>query len=318
MAETELITGVTGFVGSHLARYCHEQDAGRIVGVHRSDSDRSRVGDIKRHVDFFTADLRNKESLEKIIKRTEPDRVFHLGAVSHVPRSVEKPRRTYQVNFTGTLNLLEALSGMNKSPSVLLAGSATEYGATARSETPLKEDHPLRPENPYGVSKGAMDLLGEQWAHKTDWKVVRTRSFPHTGPGQRERFFCSSLAKQIVEIERGERERLKVGNLDLARDYLDVRDVVKAYWALLNDEVPSGVYNVCRGAPISLENIVSMLKDSSSSSIDVKVDPERERPGEIKTIVGDSSRLKNEVNWSPQIGIEQTLSDLLTYWRDRL
>lgn len=262
--------------------------------------------------------MRERGAIEDVVQTVQPDRVYHLAGLSHTQHARTAPRKTYRVNFTGTLNVLEALAELDPLPPTLLAGSSASYGNSARSNEPLRETDPLRPINPYGVSKAAMDLLGEQWATDHNWRIVRTRSFPHTGPGQRSRFFCSQVARDIVEIERGAQPTLSVGNIDVERDYLDVRDVVEAYWMLLNEAVPAGPYNVCRGKVVALRRIISLMEKGADTSFQVRREPDRERGDEIQRISGDNSKLMERTGWEPTYDLSETCSDLLGFWRRRL
>lgn len=319
MSGPVFITGLSGFVGRHLARHCAEQ-GDQVVGLLRSESDRPKFSrEVRDSVRTVNADLRNQSRLSTVVGKTEPSRVYHLAALSHVPRSIEKPRKTYQVNFKGTLNLLEALEENNLIPSVLLAGSASQYGETAYSAETLSEEDPLAPTTPYGVSKVAMEKLGGQWAHSREWDIVTTRSFPHTGPGQRQSFFCSNLSRQIVQVERSERSTLSLGNISVVRDYTDVRDVVRAYRQLLEtSSVDPGVYNVCSGEGTVLNEIVEIARDYATASVEIEQESDRERSNEPERIVGDPVKLRDAINWRPDITLEETMADLIDDWRERL
>ena len=316
MNSRVLITGITGFVGSHLARHLLKQDSVQIYGLHRPQTQFHRLRPIRNSIELHPADISKPRSIFREVGEFSPDVVYHLAAISHIPVSVDKPRRTYQINFMGTLNLLDALRKKQNSCRVVLVGSSAEYGRAARDHGPLKEKHPLRPENPYGVSKASMDLLGGQWNQQTGLRVIRTRSFPHTGPGQRERFACSNFARQIAEIEAGRRDILRVGNLQLTRDFLDVRDVVRAYEKL--QHARPGVYNICSGSGITLENIVNHLIDCSNREIPLEMTEERCREDEISEIVGSNKKIQKETGWKPTIPLHETLKDLLNYWRKRI
>jgi len=312
MSRSVLITGAGGFVGRHLIQYALNRDAD-VVGLRKPGKSRIAPG----QVDWYSVDVTNQSRITQVISRLDPDWVFHLAGVSHVPRSIKHPRKTYQVNFKGTLNLLESLSSHNGQTSVLLAGTASEYGETARDYIPLSESDPLAPNTPYGVSKASMDLLGGQWGHSSQLDVIRVRASPHTGPGQRDRFVCSNFARQVSAIERGSKPVLNVGNVGVVRDILDVRDVVDAYWKLMNSDVTTGVFNVCRGEGHALEQVIEILRNLTDGSFEVEPEPERKRSDEIFKIVGDPSLLKTQVDWTPNYELRRTIEDLLSYWREQ-
>jgi len=311
-----LITGITGFAGSHLTRLLLDQGSPQIHGTYRFQTNRDRIRPFEQSIELHSADITDSRTISQLVDQIAPDVVYHLAAISHIPVSLEKPRKTYEINFMGTVNLLDALRKRDKFCRVILVGSSAEYGRTAENRQPLRENDPLRPENPYSVSKASMDLLGGQWHQQTGWPVIRTRSFPHTGPGQRDRFACSNFARQIAEIEVGDRELLRVGNLELTRDFLDVRDVVRAYQKL--QEAPSGVYNVCSDTGVKLETIVEYLIGCSDRKIPVERSKDRLRENEIVEIAGSNEKIQNETGWEPKISIQKTLEDLLNYWRERI
>jgi len=202
---------------------------------------------------------------------------------------------------------------------VLVVGSAEEYGAVDPDAAPITEDAPLRPLSPYAVSKVAQGFLALQYALSREMAVVRTRTFPHTGPGRGAAFAESSFARQIAEVEAGRRRPvLEVGNLDAVRDFTDVRDVVRAYWLLLERGNPGEVYNVCSGRGQSIGDVLRALLEISGVHVDLKVDRERLRPSDLPALVGDPTRLREATGWEPKIPLEQTFRDLLDHWRERV
>ena len=248
-----------------------------------------------------------------------PDRVVHLAAQSSVHQSWLDPDGTLRTNLHGTLHLLESLRRRGQAPGMLVVGSADEYGAAEAALLPLREDCPLRPNSPYAVSKVAQGALALQYALSFRMPIVRTRTFPHTGPGRGETFAESSFAKQLAEIEYGRRPPvLEVGNLDAVRDFTDVRDVVRAYWLLLERGVSGEVYNVCSGRGIAIRDVVERLTQLARARVELRVDPARLRPSDIPTLVGDPARLRRATGWEPCFPIERTLQDLLDDWRRRI
>jgi GDP-4-dehydro-6-deoxy-D-mannose reductase len=202
---------------------------------------------------------------------------------------------------------------------MLAVGSAEEYGLVRPDELPLREDAPLRPLTPYAVSKVAQGYLGLQYALSAAMPVVRTRTFHHTGPRRGETFAESSFARQLAEIEAGRRPPvIEVGNLDAVRDFTDVRDVVRAYWALLERGRAGEVYNVCSGTGIRLRDLLQQLIEVSGLRVEVRVDPARLRPSDVPELVGDPARIHAEVGWAPQLPLRRTLADLMQYWRERV
>jgi GDP-4-dehydro-6-deoxy-D-mannose reductase len=220
----------------------------------------------------------------------------------------------------GLVHVLDAVRAHELTPRVLVVGSADEYGLVEARDLPLREDRPLRPRSPYAVSKAAQSLLARQYATGSDaLPVVCTRTFPHTGPRRGEGFAESSFARQLAEIEAGWRAAvLHVGNLQAVRDFCDVRDVVRAYWALLDRGAPGEVYNVCSGEGIRLGDLLQRLIDLSGLRVEVRVDPDRLRPLDIPVLVGDPGKLQRATGWSPRFTLERTLGDLLQYWRERI
>lgn len=263
-------------------------------------------------------DLARRTSVEALVRRVRPARVFHLAARSSVADSWKDPGRTLANNVVGEANLLAALVRLDPMPQVLVVGSADEYGEP-RTSRALDEDTPLRPLTPYGVSKVAQDLLGLQYHLSHGLPVVRVRPFNHIGPGQSPNFAVASFARQIAEIESGRRPaRLRVGNLEVRRDFTDVRDVVRAYRLALAEGRPGEVYNVGSGRAVALHDVVERLLRMSRTPITVQVDPRRVRAVEAKAAVCDARRIRRRTGWHPLIPLDQTLADTLEDWRQRV
>jgi GDP-4-dehydro-6-deoxy-D-mannose reductase len=236
-----------------------------------------------------------------------------------VAASWESPRSVYEINVLGQLHLLEALRRRQPMPTVVVASSAEIYGRVDHGDTPITEETPLRPASPYAVTKAAQDLQAAQYFIAHQLPIVRLRLFNHTGPGRPSRFVVSSFARQIAEIEAGLREPiLRVGNLDVARDFTDVRDVVRAWRLAALKSVPGEAYNVCSGRATVVRTILDGLLAHSPRSITVEVDPARLRPGEIAVLYGDPARFTGDTGWQPDIPFEQTIADLLEWWRTTL
>jgi GDP-4-dehydro-6-deoxy-D-mannose reductase len=315
-----LITGITGFAGSHLAEYilAHRPDV-QVHGIIRWRSRMDNVAGILGKVELHEADLKDIVSLKKVLAACRPERIFHLAAQSFVPTSWRLPAETFMINAVGQINLFEAALDLKLDPRIQIAGSSEEYGMVYPDEVPMKESNPLRPLSPYAVSKVAQDLLGYQYFKSYGIKVIRTRGFNHTGPRRGDVFVTSNFSKQVAEIEKGKREPvIHVGNLDAKRDFTDVRDMVRAYWLAAEKGEPGDVYNLGSGTAISMHELLEMLTALSRTKLRVQVDPSRLRPSDVQILLADSSKFRTLTGWAPTIPFEKTLSDLLDYWRERV
>jgi len=310
-----LITGVTGFVGSHLAEYLLAQEA-EVVGTARWRSQTANIEHLQERLQLVECDLRDSASIKRVLAETRPDQVYHLAAQSFVLSSWKAPEETLSTNILGQLHLLEALRDLKMNPPVLIAGSSEEYGLVKPEELPIKETNPLRPLSPYAVSKVGQDLLAYQYYRSYGMHLVRTRAFNHDGPRRGKVFATSNFAHQIAEIEKGRAEPvLKVGNLEAKRDFSDVRDIVKGYVLALEKGEPGEVYNLCSGIAHSIGEVVDMLLGMSGVPIRVGKDVARMRPSDVPILVGDSSKFRALTGWKPTIPFQQTLRDLLDWWR---
>lgn len=311
-----LITGVTGFVGSHLADYLITLRHMEVYGTKRRRSDRSNLC---APINLVDCEITDPTSVGDAIQLARPHLIFHLAAQSFIPDSHTAPQHTIAVNLLGTLNLLTA--AVNRCPDVriLVAGSSEEYGSITPFDCPIKEYQPLRPMSPYGVSKVAMELLAQQFAASYDLHVVTTRAFNHTGPRRGEQFVTSTFAKQVAEIEQGGREPIiHVGNLDAKRDWTDVRDMVRAYWLAINHCKPGEAYNICSGKPRRIKDILHILGQASRIEFKTEVDPARLRPSDIPLLHGSAEKFTKLTGWQPTIPFQQTMRDLLDYWREKV
>ncbi|MGB8952226.1 MAG: GDP-mannose 4,6-dehydratase [Candidatus Aminicenantales bacterium] len=315
-----LITGITGFAGSHLAEYIlANHSKAKVCGLIRW---RSRMDNICHFIDkieLHEADLKDIVSLNKCLAEIRPDIVFHLAAQSFVPSSWKLPAETFAINVIGQINLFEALLSLQLNPKIQVAGSSEEYGQVNSDEIPMKETNALRPLSPYAVSKVAQDLLGYQYFRSYGLRVVRTRGFNHTGPRRGDVFVTSNFAKQIAEIEKGKRKPvIYVGNLEAKRDFTDVRDVVRAYWLTLEKGVDGEVYNIGTGKPLAMKEVLDTLLSMSQVKVKIEVDPSRLRPSDVPILYPDCTKFKKLTGWEPRIPLEKTFQDLLNYWRERV
>jgi GDP-4-dehydro-6-deoxy-D-mannose reductase len=313
-----LITGITGFAGSHLADYCLERGDVEVYGIIRWRSRTENIEHIQDKIHLMECDLRDATSTRDVIEEIQPEYIFHLAAQSFVPTSWRAPTESLTTNVLGELNIFEAVRKIGLKCRIQLAGSSEEYGLVREDEIPITEDNPLRPLSPYGVSKVAQDLLGYQYFKSYKMDIVRTRGFNHTGPRRPPVFVCSDFAKQVVDIEKGRKEPvIHVGNLDAKRDFTDVRDTVKAYFLALEKGKSGEVYNICAEKSWSIRSVLDMLIAGSQKEIEVKVDKARLRPSDVPLLQGDCSKFRNDTGWKPDIPFEQTLEDILDYWRSR-
>lgn len=319
MKKKALITGITGFVGSHLAEYLLKE--GLVVhGIVRWRSRKDNIKKVQDKLKLHEADLLDAHSLYTVISKVRPDYIFHLAAQSFVKSSWISPANTLEINMVGTVNLFEVVrkAGLEKTISQI-AGSSEEYGKVEPSEIPITEDNPLRPLSPYAVSKVGMDFLGYQYFQSYGMKIIRTRGFNHTGPRRGDVFAESTFAKQIAEIEKEKREAVvHVGNLEAQRDYTDVRDMVKAYYLSVLKCDPGVLYNISSGKALKIKKVLDFLISKSKVKLKVKQDSARMRPSDVPILIGDSTRFRKKTGWKPEIPLEKTLLDLLNYWRERV
>ncbi|MBI5374471.1 MAG: GDP-mannose 4,6-dehydratase [Candidatus Schekmanbacteria bacterium] len=316
-----LITGITGFAGSHLADFilANKKDS-ELYGFYRW---RSRMENIEHHtaseIHLVECDIRDSYSVTNAIGSIKPDRIFHLAAQSFVPTSWNMPEETLSTNIIGNLNILESVKTLGINPFILTACSSEEYGIVNAGEIPVKEENPLRPLSPYAVSKVGQDMLSYQYFKSYGINVVRTRAFNHTGPRRGDVFVSSNFAKQIAEIERGKNPPvIYTGNLDARRDFTDVRDMVRAYWVALEKCEPGEVYNICTGADYSIREILEILLSYTDIKVSIKTDPQRLRPSDLPVLCGDNSKFCKATGWKPEIPLKQTLLDILNYWRRKV
>jgi GDP-4-dehydro-6-deoxy-D-mannose reductase len=306
-------------VGAHLVEFLRrEHPEAELVGLTRPHGS---AGGGLQGLRLLEADLNDPASLEAALDAVTPDRIVHLAGQSSVHVSWTDPGGTLRTNVLGLVHLVDALRRRFAKPALLVVGSAEEYGAVVPADLPLREEAPLLPASPYAVSKTAQGLLAAEYARGLGLRVVRTRTFHHTGPGRGEAFAESSFARQIAEIEAGLREKvLLVGNLEAVRDYSDVRDVVRAYWALLDraGEAAGGVFNVCSGRGLRIHDLLDVLLARAQVKVEIRVDKDRLRPSDVPAQVGDPSRLKALTGWEPRIPLEQSLGELLDDWRARV
>lgn len=313
-----LITGITGFAGSHLADYCLSRGGLEVYGMVRWRSRTENIEHLQGKVELVECDLRDATSTRSVIEDIRPDHIFHLAAQSYVPTSWRAPSESLTTNVIGQLNILEAVRKANHGCRIQVACSSEEYGMVHESELPIKEDNPLRPLSPYAVSKVGQDLLGYQYHMSYKMDIVRTRGFNHTGPRRGPVFVVSDFAKQIADIEKGHKEPVMyTGNLEASRDFSDVRDIVRAYFLSLEKGKPGEVYNICAEKAWTIRDMLDKLLSLTDARIEVKQDPSRMRPSDVPRLLGDCSKFRADTGWKPEIPFDTTLQDTLDFWRKR-
>ena len=313
-----LITGITGFVGSHLADFLLEKGGIEVYGIERWRSRTENIEHIKDRINLMGCDIRDASSVKKLIEKIKPERIFHLAAQSFVPTSWHAPQETLTTNIIGELNIFEAVRELGVNPLTQIAGSSEEYGLVKKDELPVKETNPLRPLSPYAVSKVGQDLLGYQYYKSYGLNIICTRGFNHSGPRRGEVFVCSDFSKQIALIEKGKQKPvISVGNLEAIRDFTDVRDMVRAYWLATEKGKPGEVYNISSGKGYKIKEVLDILLRLSKERIEIKQDPSRMRPSDVPVLIGDCKKFREATGWKPEIPFEKTLEDLLNYWRER-
>jgi GDP-4-dehydro-6-deoxy-D-mannose reductase len=341
-----LITGITGMAGSFLAEYLADQQPEvEVFGTFRWRSKLDNLNDLRLRgklnvldegqritdpgslrrfvkpgrVTVIDCELQDGSATRGVIRAVQPDRIFHLAAQSFVPTSWTAPAATLTNNIVAQVNLFEAVREAHLDPVIHIAGSSEEYGLVYPDEAPILETNPLRPISPYAVSKVAQEALANQYFRSYGLKTIVTRGFNHTGPRRGQVFVTSSFAKQIAEIEAGLRPPvLECGDLDSKRDWTDTRDMVRAYWLATERAEPGEVYNVGSGACIRVGDMLDILLSHTHVDIAKEQDVSRLRPSDVKLLWANCDKFKSATNWEPMIPFDQTMQDLLGYWRERV
>lgn len=312
-----LITGISGFVGSHLAEYLLSHTDWQIAGTVYGRLD--NITQFQERVTLFPAELSRLEVVRFIVEESRPDFIFHLAAQPISTLSHHDPWFTLENNIRSQLNVLETVARSRLACRVLVVGSSEEYGALTSGELPISEDTPLRPTSPYAVSKVAQDLMGLQYWLSHGVEAIRVRPFNHIGPRQRRGFVAPDFASQIAEIEAGLRPpRISVGALDVARDFSDVRDIVRGYHLALIQGNAGEVYNLGTGKAHTVRELLNTLIAASSIAIQVEQDPALKRAVEVPRMVADCARIRAHTGWQTHIPFAQSLHDVLAYWREQV
>jgi GDP-4-dehydro-6-deoxy-D-mannose reductase len=316
-AEKLFITGMEGFVGSHLARYllrAGHHVAGTVFPHNTVDN----IADILPEVRRFECDVRDTGSLSDALRQFRPDGVFHLAGQAFVPRSFQDPHETYTINVMGGVSLLESIRPFESSPKIVVVSTAEVYGAVKPEDIPADEDTPLNPLNPYSTSKLCLEAVTHSYVRDFELQAVLLRPFNHTGPGQNPHFVCADFSRQIALIERGLRKPvMEVGNLSPVRDFTDVRDIVRAYYQAFAEGEVGEVYNLCSRRGISIREVLEILLGFSTEEITIVPGTHKKRSVDIPEIVGDFSKFHRLTGWKPEISFPRTLSDMLAAWREK-
>lgn len=342
-----LITGACGFAGRHLIKYLHNGFYKLLCGADDSKAGNSKlpeitsvdisdykpIGNLKagctedagssgilKGIDFIRADISEDGVIGEIVRKIKPDRIYHLAGQPSVGYSWKEPVKTFEINVIAGIKLLEAVKIHCPGCRILVACTAEEYAPVFGDEdSAIREDFPINPSNPYAISKAAIDFFASTYQKAYGMQVFVSRSFNHIGPGQSESFVTADFAKQIAEIEAGRRPaEIFTGNLDTYRDFLDVRDAVRAYCYITEYGRAGEPYNVCSGKKIRISEILEiMLSLSSTGNIKITVDEKKLRPVDIKSVYGSNSKIKEHTGWEPKYNIKDTLKDTLDWWRER-
>ena len=309
-----LVTGATGFVGRHLVHLLQARRHTVIATCHAPNKTGTLPG-----VAPEPCDVRDFSAVRYLMKRARPDRIFHLAAFSSVRSSFEDVRTVYEVNFGGTLNLLQAAREAAPESRVLIVGSGQSYGSVKPGELPIRETQAFAPESPYAASKAAADASAHQFFRSFGLQVIRARSFNHTGPGQSAEFVCSDFARQVAAITlRGHAGRIEVGDLSRERDFSDVRDIVRAYYLLMERGRPGEAYNVGSGRSTPAAEILRRLSSFSPYPVRKVVGRERFRRADARRLYADVRKLRRQTGWAARYSLDRTLRDLYEFWLERL
>ncbi|HEX9371640.1 MAG TPA: GDP-mannose 4,6-dehydratase [Roseiflexaceae bacterium] len=312
-----LITGINGFVGGHMSEHLLATGGWEVWGLARQTA--CSLPRLRGRVQMVVADLERLDQVIAALEAARPDVIFHLAGQSNVPRSFDDPAATLVNNILAQLHLFQAVLRLHQDPLMLVAVSNEIYGQVRPEDLPLDEGTPLRPVNPYAVSKATQDLLAYQYYVSHGLRTIRLRPFNHIGPRQSEHFVVSAFAAQIARIEADLQEPLiRVGNLMAERDFTDVRDIVRAYERAAHVGQVSCAYNIGSGRCVSIRWLLDTLLTFSERDIAIEPDPARMRPADVPRVVSDSRRFRQHTGWEPRIPLEQTLFDVLEYWREQI
>lgn len=311
-----LITGIGGFAGSHLADYIAAHTEAEIFGVLRDSEKDDNILQLGSRVVQSTGEITDFQSIFTIIKQVKPDIIFHVAGQAFVPSSFEHAADTFKTNVIGTINIFEAVKASEISPRIIVVTSGEIYGETFGLPGLHTEQSIPQPVNPYAASKTSMDYIAQTYKKFEGLNIVIARPFNHTGPRQRPNFVCSSIAKQIVTIQKTNAPKiLHVGNIKARRDFTDVRDIAQGYWMLSQiDNKHNYIFNLCSGRIFSIEDIINLFQEIVGEKFELNVEPKRLRGYDIQLLAGNASAMNHSVGWKAEIPFKQTLTELIEYW----
>ena len=314
-----LITGFSGFVGRHFLDYLNSlNEPISVLGIDRDavNFDFNQFGNLE--CAFKKADLLQSHEWEPLIELFQPDYIVHLASFSSVAFSWVNPIQSFANNTNVFLNLLETVRKVNPRCRILSIGSSEEYGACALDQLPLTEDAKLNPVSPYAVARVSQELLSTVYVDGIGCDIVMTRSFNHIGPGQLDTFVISSFARKLLAIQNGSADAVMLtGDTTIVRDFVDVRDVVRAYDQLLRQGRSGHIYNICSGTGVALKSVIDQMASILGISVVQKIDPQLVRPNDNKAIIGSLKKINDEIGWAPSIPLDTSLRDILNYWRNK-
>lgn len=314
--QTILITGGTGFAGWHLVEHLLTIVPAEQIHVTYITHIPEEAKGVLPEANFHKLDMTVYEDTEGLLKTLQPTQMYHLASIPTAAGSFEHAQEVLSNNINLQLHLLKILKEHLPSTRVLMVASADTYGTNKAGEVPITEDHPLRPVNPYGVSKGTQELLSYAYGQAYNLPLLLVRPFNHIGERQMGDFAVPSFARQIVAVEKGEQPTIKVGNLEAVRDFTDVKDMVKAYALVMEKGVPLNPYNLGSGTGVKMQELMDMLISLSTTKITLETDPDKIRPLDIPEIIANNEKIR-ELGWKPEIPLKDTLERVLAYWRSQ-
>ncbi len=315
-----LITGFSGFVSHHFLDFLEANEKNvTVLGTDKNIPSFDFSGYKNLSVQFREANLLDKEVVKSLVNNFKPQYLLHLASFSSVGSSWQQPVESFNNNLNIFLNLIDEMRLNKIQCRVLSIGSSEEFGNVTSKELPLTEEKELKPVSPYAVARVSQEMLSKIYTDGYGLDIVLTRSFNHIGPGQKDIFVVSSFVKQLVAMAKGENNlrKLVTGDVSIVRDFVDVRDVVRAYYLLLMKGKKGNVYNICSGHGISLSDIIKKICAQLNIDVDISVDQSRIRPMDNKIIIGSNAKIKEELGWQPSISIDESLRDIIAYWKQK-
>jgi GDP-4-dehydro-6-deoxy-D-mannose reductase len=318
--KTYLITGFSGFVSYHFLQLLKNmEEPAKVIGVSKTRPSEEYFDNENIETIHETVDLRNKEAISTLLAFYQPDFVVHLASYSSVGYSWQNPVESFTNNTNIFLNLIESIRTLGQNPVVLSIGSSEQYGNVLPDDVPLIENRLLKPISPYAVARVSQEMLSKIYADSYGLRIIMTRSFNHIGIKQKDNFVIPSFAKQMAKIKHNQQEPVIVtGNLNIIRDFIDVRDVVKAYYLLLHKGKSGEIYNICSNKGISLNNMLQIMRNYLKIDFEVKINPALVRPNDNQVIIGSNHKIVSTHNWALDFSIEQSLKDIIDYWEDKV